>query len=214
MKHKSYKVITGEHMIAHLKGSVERQLADSLILDVHGIGFRIFSSSSTLTQIGSGELILVFTHTYVREDTLALYGFLTEGELRMFELLLSVSGIGPKAAIAVVSALAPSAFSLAVLTEDSDKLTLAQGIGKKSAQRIILELKDKLKKEQGAQGVFLGGATISSDKDVAGLYEEAVSALMMLGYSAVDAQKSVSGVMEEGKSLENVIRDALKQKGK
>lgn len=201
-------------MIAHLKGTVDRMTADSLVLDVNGVGYRVFTSTGTLSETGIGEIVRVYTHTYVREDILALYGFLSEGELRMFEQLLSVSGVGPKAALAVVSAVPPSAFGLAVLTEDADRLAKAQGVGKKTAQRIILELKDKIKKEQVAFGVTTGGVRISQEAIPVGVFEEAVSALMMLGYSAAEAQKSVSPAMEEGKPLETVIRDALKMRGR
>ena len=201
-------------MIAHLRGTVDRMTADSLVLDVNGVGYRVFTSTGTLSEAGIGEIVRVYTHTYVREDILALYGFLSEGELRMFEQLLSVSGVGPKAALAVVSAVPPSAFGLAVLTEDADRLAKAQGVGKKTAQRIILELKDKIRKEQVAFGVTSGGTRIAQEAIPAGVFEEAVSALMMLGYSAAEAQKSVSPAMEEGKPLEMVIRDALKMRGR
>ncbi len=201
-------------MIAHLKGTVDRMTVDSLVLDVNGVGYRVFTSTGTLSEAGIGEIVRVYTHTYVREDILALYGFLSEGELRMFEQLLSVSGVGPKAALAVVSAVPPSAFGLAVLTEDADRLAKAQGVGKKTAQRIILELKDKIRKEQVAFGVTSGGTRIAQEAIPVGVFEEAVSALMMLGYSAAEAQKSVSPAMEEGKPLELVIRDALKMRGR
>lgn len=201
-------------MIAHLKGVVDHVAPDHLIVDVNGIGYRVFTSTGTLSEVGIGELVKIHTHTYVREDILALYGFLTEGELRQFEQLLGVSGVGPKAAIAVVSAVPPSVFGLAVLTEDADRLSRAQGVGKKTAQRIILELKDKIRKEQIASGPGKG-ITMPAMEDVPqGIGEEAVSALMMLGYSAQEANRSVSSVLAEGKSLEDVIRDALRARGR
>ncbi len=201
-------------MIAHLRGTVDRITSDSLVIDINGVGYRAYTSTNTLMEVVMGETAKIYTHTYVREDTLALYGFLGEDELRMFELLLSVSGVGPKASLSLVSSIPPSSFSLAVLTEDADKLTKAQGIGKKGAQRIILELKDKLKKEQAASGFLPETIARSKEPGISDIYEEAVSALMMLGYSGQDAQKSVSLVMEEGKSVEEVIREALKMKGK
>lgn len=201
-------------MIAHLKGVVDHVAPDHLIVDVNGIGYRVFTSTGTLSEVGIGEVVKIHTHTYVREDILALYGFLTEGELRQFEQLLGVSGVGPKAAIAVVSAVPPSVFGLAVLTEDADRLSRAQGVGKKTAQRIILELKDKIRKEQIASGPGKG-ITMPAMEDVPqGIGEEAVSALMMLGYSAQEANRSVSSVLAEGKSLEDVIRDALRARGR
>lgn len=201
-------------MVAHLRGVLDRITQDSLILDVNGIGFRVFTATGTLAEVGIGELVRVFTHTYVREDTLALYGFLTESELRMFEQLLAVSGVGPKAALALISAVTPSSFGLAVLTEDADRLTRAQGIGKKTAQRIILELKDKIKKELSAFGVVSGTVQSAHETIPEGIFGEAAGALMMLGYTASEAQKSVSAVIEEGKPLESVIRDALKMRGR
>jgi len=201
-------------MIAHLKGTVDRMTSDSLVLDVNGMGFRVFTSTGTLAETGTGEIVRLYTHTYVREDILALYGFLSEGELLMFEQLLSISGVGPKAALAVVSAVPPSAFGLAVLTEDADRLSKAQGVGKKTAQRIILELKDKIRKEQAAFGVMPGVVRPVPEAMPIGIFEEAVSALMMLGFSAAEAQKSVTPAMEEGKPLESVIRDSLKMRGR
>jgi len=201
-------------MIAHLKGTVDRMTSDSLVLDVNGMGFRVFTSTGTLSETGTGEIIRLYTHTYVREDILALYGFLSEGELLMFEQLLSISGVGPKAALAVVSAVPPSAFGLAVLTEDADRLSKAQGVVKKTAQRIILELKNKIRKEQAAFGVMPGVVRPVPEAMPIGIFEEAVSALMMLGFSAAEAQKSVTPAMEEGKPLESVIRDSLKMRGR
>lgn len=202
-------------MIAHLRGVLDRVTQDSLILDVNGVGYRIATSSGTLAEVGVGEMLKVHTHTYVREDTLALYGFLHEEELRMFEQLLGVSGVGPKAALAVISAVPPSAFGLAVLTEDADRLAKAQGVGKKTAQRIILELKDKIRKEQPALPAQATGSGIAlAEPEEGGVAAEAAGALMMLGYSASEAQKAVSTVLEAGKPLEDVIRDALRMKGK
>ena len=116
--------------------------------------------------------------------------------------------------MALISAVSPSSFGLAVLTEDADRLTKAQGIGKKIAQRIILELKDKIRKEQIAFGVVPGTVQMAHGAIPEGIFGEAAGALMMLGYSASEAQKSVSVVLEDGKPLEEVIRDALKMRGK
>ncbi len=201
-------------MIAYLKGVVDHVGPDHLVIDVNGVGYHVFSATGTLSDIGVGEMVRIHTHTYVREDLLALYGFLTEGELRQFEQLLGVSGVGPKAALAVVSAVPPSAFGVAVVTEDAERLSRAQGVGKKTAQRIILELKDRIRKEQLSVGTGKGIALSLPEEMPQGIGEEAVSALMMLGYSAQEANRSVSSVMGEGKSLEDVIRDALRNRGK
>lgn len=196
-------------MYAHLRGILDARLADSFVLDVNGIGFRVFAPASTLAETGAiGETLKLYTHTYVREDTLALYGFPSREELHLFEQLLGVSGVGPKAALAVASALTPSRFALAVLTEDADALSKAQGVGKKTALRIILELKDRVKKEAGS-----GAAVLTASKEAAGsaaVPQEAVGALTMLGYASAEAQAAVRLVWQEGRTLEEVIREALK----
>jgi len=136
-------------LFAYIRGRLEYKNNDFLIVESNGVGYRIFTSLSTISGIGEiGQEVKVYTYLYVREDVISLYGFLTQEELNVFELLISVSGVGPKAAVSVLSAISPSRFSLAVITDDVKTLTKAQGIGKKIAQRIILELKDKIKKEQ------------------------------------------------------------------
>lgn len=198
-------------MFAYIKGTLERKTADSMIVDVHGVGYKIFTTATALSSVpGVGNEIKLYTHFYVREDAQALYGFLNEEELKMFEQLLSVSGVGPKAALSLVSNIQPSQFGLAVLTDDADKFTKAPGIGKKTAQRIILELKDKLKKEQ----VNLPDLKYElPDQEVAGdnRLSEAISALVMLGYSSQEASRAVSGAFSAEKTVEQIIKDALKQ---
>lgn len=197
-------------MFAYIKGTLEQKSSDSIIVEAGGIGYRIFTALSTLNSLGqAGSSIKIYTHYYVREDIVALYGFLTTEELGMFDMLLTVSGVGPKAAISMVSTLSPSRFALAVVSQDSKALSKAPGIGAKMAQRIILELKDKISKEQltassspvsQASGDVANGSAVS----------EAVSALMVLGYSALEASSSVSGVYQEGMSVEGIIMKALK----
>ena len=200
-------------MFAYLRGTLERKTADSLILDVNGVGYRIFTAASTLGRdFSAGTQVKVFTHFYVREDTQALYGFLTEEELKMFEQLLMVSGVGPKAALALVSAVPPSQFGLAVLTEDADRFVKAPGIGKKTALRIILELKDRLKKEAQEIPRFLTeNAEVAQGKDLRPA--EAASALIMLGYTPLEANKAVAGVIQQDMTVEEIIRNALKNMG-
>lgn len=196
-------------MYAHIRGIIDAKTADAIIVDVGGIGFRAMASLSTLSAAGqAGDVIKLYTHTYVREDTLALYGFISHEERHVFEQLLSVSGVGPKAALAVLSAMSPSQFGLAVLTEDADILTKAQGIGKKTALRLILELKDRLKKETGNHlPVSIGASGAKVENNV---LQDAASALMMLGYTQLEAQTAIKQVFTEEKSLEQLIRDALK----
>ncbi len=163
---------------------------------------------TTTEAIGPvNEKVTLYTYFYVREDAMNLYGFLTQEELGMFELLITVSGVGPKAAMAVISAVSPSKFGLAVITDDVKSLVKAQGIGNKMAQRIILELKDKIKKEQLAD---IGKPeTVAVGKENSRV-SEAVSALMVLGYTALEASKAVSAVYSDEMDLESIIKGALK----
>ena len=134
-------------MIGYIKGSLEAKTGEYVILETGGIGYKVFMSSPSMERLGEmGKMVKVFTYMRVREDDVSLYGFCTNEELRMFELLLSVSGIGAKSAISILSAITPSSFALAVISNDLAKLKKLPGVGAKSAQRIILELQDKLKR--------------------------------------------------------------------
>ena len=136
-------------MIGYIKGSLEAKTGEYVILETGGIGYKVFMSSPSMERLGEmGKMVKVFTYMRVREDDVSLYGFCTNEELRMFELLLSVSGIGAKSAISILSAITPSSFALAVISNDLAKLKKLPGVGAKSAQRIILELQDKLKTEE------------------------------------------------------------------
>jgi Holliday junction DNA helicase, RuvA subunit len=197
-------------MFAYIKGTVEAKGNDSIIVEAGGIGYRIFTALSTINNMGQiGTHVKVYTHYYVREDIAALYGFGTVEELGMFEMLLTVSGVGPKATISLISTLSPSRFALAVVSQDAKSLTKAQGIGTKMAQRIILELKDKISKEQLTSSIpeaNQGNSGVAGDS----VLSEAVSALMVLGYGSTEASGSVSGIYEEGMSVEELIKKALK----
>ncbi len=196
-------------MFAYLKGILIRKTADSIIIDVNGVGYKVFTPGTTLSTCSeAGSEIKLHTHFYVREDNQALYGFLNEEELKMFEQLLTVSGVGPKAALSLVSNIPPSQFGLAVLTDDFESFTKAPGIGKKTAQKIILELKDKLKKlNSQLTDIKVETACLQpSDNKM----KEAISALIMLGYSSQEASRTISTVYDEEKTIEQIIKDALK----
>lgn len=198
-------------MFAYLKGTLEYKGSDSIIIDVNGVGYRVYTPLTALEPgCAVGSQIKVYTYFYVREDTQALYGFLSMEELKMFEQLLSVSGVGPKAALSLVSNITPSQFGLAVLTDDADSFTKAPGIGKKTAQRIILELKDKMKKEQKDMPEFNVAAAQKASADN-NSFAEATAALVMLGYSSQEAHRAVSSVYSRDKSVEQIVKDALKQ---
>ena len=194
-------------MFAYIKGTLEIKGNGYVVIDVTGVGYKIFAPLSTIERLGEiGSTVKVHTHYYVREDNISLYGFYSLEELRMFELLIGVSGVGAKSANAILANITPSRFALAVITNDIKELTKLPGIGAKSAQRIILELKDKLKSEEAiAESDF--ELQIASSKDSNS--SEAVAALQVLGYPVKEATKAVSSVNAEGLSVEDIIKKAL-----
>jgi holliday junction DNA helicase RuvA len=202
-------------MIAYIKGRLEHKDENYIVIEANGIGYKVFTALSTVERIGREDTdIKVYTHLYVREDMMSLYGFMTREELGMFELLISVAGVGPKAAVSVISGMSPSKFGLAVITDDVKTLTKAQGIGNKTAQRIILELKDKISKQQE---VFANNRANDGVETVLGdnrRVSEAISALMVLGYTPLEASRAVASVYSEELELESIIRDSLKNIGR
>ena len=194
-------------MFAYIKGTLAIKSTDYVVIDVGGVGYKIFAPTSTINKLGEiGSEAMVHTHYHVREDNISLYGFATAEELRMFELLIGVSGVGAKSANTILANISPSKFALSVITNDVKELTKLPGIGAKSAQRIILELKDKLKTEESVsadesvvEAIQVGGDNLS----------EAVAALQVLGYPQRDAQKAVASVNSEGLSVEDIIKKAL-----
>ncbi len=174
---------------------------DSIVLDVNGVGYRVRVPTSTLDALGAdGADAELFTHLHVREDDLSLFGFATEDELQLFELLLTVSGIGPKAALGILSAAPPNTIRAAIAQNNLDVLTGISGIGKKMAQRLVLELKGK---------VDLGAELA----EVSPLDQEVVAALIGLGYSAVEAQRAARSIPPSEKLVEDRIRAALRYLG-
>jgi len=197
-------------LFAYIRGRLEQKQNEYLVVEANGIGYKIFAPVTTIQAAGPvGEEVKIYTYLYIREDAMNLYGFLTQEELGMFELLISVTGVGPKAAISLISSVSPSKFGLAVITDDVRTLTKAQGIGSKMAQRIILELKDKIKKDQIA-AADSGKEDLSSIIKDNSRVSEAISALMVLGYTALEASKAVSAVYSEDMDLEAIIRSSLK----
>jgi len=197
-------------MFAYIKGKIAYKRNEYIVVEANGIGYKIFTSLSTIQSVGAvGEEVMIYTYLYVREDIISLYGFFTQEELNMFELLISVSGVGPKVAISLLSSVTPSKFSLAVITDDIKTLTKAPGIGKKTAQRIILELKDKIKKEQLADVNGAEEENIPTGSENSRI-PEAISALMVLGYTPLEASKAVSAVYSDDMDLESIIKNALK----
>ncbi|HEY9059937.1 MAG TPA: Holliday junction branch migration protein RuvA [Pseudobacteroides sp.] len=197
-------------MIAYIKGSLELKHNDYMVIDVNGIGYRVNTSLTTIEKAGAvGDDVKLYTHLYVREDIMSLYGFITREELNMFEMLISVSGVGPKAALAVISSVPVTKFGLAIITDDVKTLTKAPGIGNKMAQRIILELKDKIKKEQLVETADQVGWPAQTGNDNSRA-DEAISALVVLGYTPLEASKAVNSVYSEDMDLESIVKNALK----
>lgn len=193
-------------MFYYIKGTAAHKGANFAVIDAGGVGYRIFTSATSLSRIETGAQTTMYTYMYVREDTMNIYGFSTNEELSMFEHLISVNGVGPKAALAILSAAPPERFALAVVTGDTKLITRAQGVGPKLAQRIILELKDKMKTEdlpKSAEDTFVQTAEMSDS------LSEAVSALMVLGYSQTEAQSAVSKCAPSDE-VELIVKQALK----
>ena len=194
-------------MFAYIKGSLEMKFKNYIVIDVGGLGYKIFMSENSINSIGEiGEIIKVFTYYRVREDDVSIYGFKTQEQLRMFELLISVSGVGAKSALVMLSCIEPSEFAIAVISNNVKLLTQIPGIGPKSAQRIILELKDKLKAEQTEEQLEESKTkTLKVNENV----QEAMSGLMVLGYSKKDIEKAFEHLAVETLSVEDMIKKGL-----
>lgn len=194
-------------MLAYIKGSLEMKFDNYIVIDVGGLGYKVFMSENAIEKVGEiGNTVKVHTHYHVREDDISIYGFLTNDELKMFELLLGVSGIGAKSAITMLSNITPSSFALAVITNDTSKLVKIPGVGAKSAARIVLELKDKLKTVEAVKqdNTQIKEAIIEDNK-----VTEAISALQVLGYNRKEIDKVLEKIDIDTLCLEDIIRKGL-----
>ncbi len=193
-------------MYAYINGKIADKINNYVIIDNGGIGYKIFMSPSVIEKLPDvGENLKVYTYYYVREDNIALYGFRSNEELRMFELLLSVSGIGAKSALQILSSITPSSFALAVISNDVSKIVKIPGIGNKTAARIILELKDKLKTEQEVcQNEKISKVIDLEEKDT-----EAITALQVLGYTRKEISKTLEKIDTQNLTVEEIIKKAL-----
>ena len=206
-------------MLAYVKGELAQKQIGYVVIDVGGLGYKIFMSEPSIDEIGNiGDTVKV--HTYYRvsrvsEDDISLFGFNTQEELRMFELLISVSGIGAKTAIAMLACIEPSQFAIAVISNDIDTLKKIPGVGPKSAQRIVLELKDKMKKEQ--QIAELTNASLEQKSKVKKIIvadskvQEATDALQVLGYTKKDVEKALEQIDTAELTVEDIIKRALRE---
>ena len=193
-------------MINHLKGIVEAKKENYIIIDVNGIGYKVFMPDNSIQNLNLEENTKIYTYLRVSEDEINLYGFLSFEELTMFELLISVGGIGSKSAIKILSNIAPSKFALAVISNDVGSLKKLPGIGAKTAQRIILELKDKLKTESSIDETEEKEHNLFIEENA----KDAIDALQVLGYTRKDIEGTLEKIDIKGKTVEEIIKLGLK----
>lgn len=197
-------------MFYYVQGTVTHMAAGLAVIDCGGVGYACRTTTNTLSGLNKGKVHKLYTYLYVKEEIFELYGFATEAELNSFQMLLGVSGVGPKAALAILSYNSPEGLAMAIVSGNEKALTAAPGIGKKIAQRIILELKDKLAKGQlsiGGMESFAGGITIIPEDKTA----EASAALAVLGYSQQEIMLAMKGLDLDNLTLEEIIKQALKK---
>ena len=191
-------------MYYYIKGTLVQKSDNYIVVDANGVGYMIYTSLNSMQNAGEGgKKITIYTYLHVREDVMDLFGFTTIEEKNMFMQLISVSGVGPKAALSILSVTTPAKFAVAVITNDVKTNTKASGVGPKMAQRVILELKDKMKTDELEIDLEDESDDILSDNR-----SEAISALVVLGYSSNDAQKAVKGI-DGTLSVEEIIKKAL-----
>lgn len=196
-------------MFYYVNGTVAELEAGLAVIDCGGVGYACATTNYTLSQLKKGERAKLYTYLNVREDAMELFGFASQSELRSFKMLIGVSGVGPKAALSILSSTTPQQLAMAVVMGDEKALTAAPGIGKKIAQRIILELKDKLAKDQSSFSAQSSGAipvVLPGDKG-----GEAAAALAVLGYGSQEIGLALKGIDMDALPLEEIIRQALKK---
>ncbi len=197
-------------MIAYLKGIIDIKRQDYVVIDVHGVGYKIFMPEGAIQNLEVDSEVKIYTFMRVREDDVSLYGFLNVEELAMFELLISVGGIGAKSAVGILSNIAPSKFALAVITDDVTTLKKLPGIGAKTAQRIILELKDKIKTQEATEQEN----EIKQKTEVSDSAKDAIEALQVLGYTRREVEEAISKIGESNLTTEEIIKQGLKYLGR
>ena len=195
-------------MFYYLNGEITLMEGNLAVVDCGGAGYACHTTAYTLSKLHVGQTAKLFTYCNIREDAFDIYGFSTREELRCFELLLSVTGVGPKAALAILSSTSPERFTLAIMTQDEKTLTAAQGVGKKLAQRIILELKDKL--GAAVSEVDFSGAPAVPVPAAGGNFALAQAALAELGYNQAEIAAALKGIPAEGLSTEEIVRRCLR----
>lgn len=189
-------------MYEYLKGNLDSIQEDYLVIDVHGVGYKVFTSQNTSRNAIVDTNMKIFTQLIVKEDDMVIYGFDTRDELYMFKLLNTVSGVGPKAAVSLLNHYKSQDIALAIISKDSVKLTKAQGIGKKTAERIILELKDKI--DTGS------AIAVEAADSIGGDISQVIEALTSLGYSYSDAAQAVAKLKDKDAAIDKMIKEALR----
>lgn len=199
-------------MISYIKGTLEIKAKDYIVVDVGGIGYKIFMSDTSINELEKNKEVKIYTYMKVREDDISLYGFLNNEELVTFELLISVGGVGAKSSITILSNITPSKFALAVITNDVTTLKKLPGIGAKTAARIILELKDKMKTEQSIENS--NDSKIKEAITLDNKAGDALEALCVLGYTRKDVEKALSNIDTNKLTVEEIIKQGLKYLGR
>lgn len=197
-------------MFYYVQGTVAHIAPNLAVIDCGGVGYACKTTTNTISTLNRGKVHKLYTYLYVKEEIFELYGFATESELNSFQMLLGVSGVGPKAALAILSYNSPESLAMAIVSGNEKALTAAPGIGKKIAQRIILELKDKMAKGQltiGGMETFAGGVTIIPEDKTS----EASAALAVLGYSQQEIMLALKGLDLQSLTLEEIIKQCLKK---
>ena len=198
-------------MIGYLRGTVDQLFPETCYIDVQGVGYRVFLPASTREKLTTGLSVRLYTYLNVREDALHLFGFLTLEEQEMFLLLLTVNGVGPKMALAVLSAMKPEGVRMAIGRNDLTALTRISGVGKKTAERIVLELRDKI--GQMANLSVADSSGESFDSSTGGVYQEALAALLSLGYQQNEILPKIRKHQDSAKTAESLIRAVLREMG-
>lgn len=198
-------------MFYYLDGTVAYLEANLAVIDCGGVGYACATTNHTLSHLKQGVRAKLYTYLNVKEDAMDLFGFYSQNELNSFKMLIGVSGVGPKAALAILSASTPDQLALAIVTGDEKALTAAPGIGKKIAQRIILELKDKMAKQTAGGLDFSGGKGTPAAAVLSNKASDAAQALAVLGYSSQEINAALKGVDVEHLSLEEIVRQSLKK---
>ena len=200
-------------MYSYIKGQLAEVIGeDWIVIENNGIGYNIHIPSQVLEYLpGIGEDVKIYTYLYVREDAYVLYGFLTRDDLNVFKLLLGVNGIGPKGALAILSVLSTDDLRFAILSDDAKTIAKAPGVGGKTAQRVIIELKDKLSLEDAFEQKLENNQNMSAKNTATGKKNEAVEALVSLGYSSSEALKVLARIdISEESTVEAILKEALK----